>query len=186
MGWTYQHKEKGLPIKDFFINAFDYKNEDGSSGKVVACSSKLGTSYLAYEVSKPDGERAVIGLVCLTAYDHNDYYNFGYKDMSEEMGPNQCDCPEKILKMLTPTTNEYALEWRKNCQETIDKKKSAPKLKAGDIIEFDKPMTFTNGMDYKRLVVESLKPRIFRPEGTYNRVKISKRALESYPFKIVA
>ena len=186
MGWTYMHKEKGLPIKDFFAKQFDYKNEDGGSGKIIACSSKLGTTYLAYKVVGPMGDGETIGIVCLTAYDHKDYYNFGYKDMSENMGPNQYDCPEKILKLLTPTTHKYALEWRKNCQETIDKKKSKPKLKVGDILELEKPMSFTNGQEYKRLVVESLKPRVFRPEGTFTRVKISERALDHKGFKIVA
>lgn len=37
------------------------------------------------------------------------------KNLNEEMGPYESNCPKKILKQLTPTDNEIALEWRKRC-----------------------------------------------------------------------
>lgn len=48
---------------------------------------------------------------------------FLYKDMGETMGPAYTDCPPNILKLLTPTTNEYALQWRKSCFANAMKKK---------------------------------------------------------------
>ena len=35
--------------------------------------------------------------------------------LDETMGPNEASCPETILKLLTPTQNEHALDWRKRC-----------------------------------------------------------------------
>ena len=60
-------------------------------------------------------------MVCLLDYRPNEYYNIGYKDMEESEGPYYYNCPERILKLLTPTSNEYALRWRKKCWERIER-----------------------------------------------------------------
>ncbi len=56
----------------------------------------------------------VFALVCLVRRNpkSTDGHAFGYKDMSESMGPWEDGCPAKILDLLTPTTSEYALDWR--------------------------------------------------------------------------
>ena len=48
-----------------------------------------------------------------------------YKDMDETMIPYYFDAPASLLKKLSPTTNDGALQWRKTCQENIDAKKAA-------------------------------------------------------------
>ena len=40
-----------------------------------------------------------------------------YKDIDETMMPYCFDCPQKILKQLTPTDNEYAKQWRSLCEQ---------------------------------------------------------------------
>lgn len=82
--------------------------------------------YAAIERKSLDGsDRVVSALICLTRVDSKDYYNFYYKDMTESCGPCESQCPMSILKLLTPTDHEYALEWRKRCYAYHESKKSA-------------------------------------------------------------
>lgn len=81
------------------------------------------------------------GLVALTDVKGDD---FSYKDMDESCGPNRYDCPVSILKLLSPTTNENALEWRKKCYDRAMERKMDAKLKKkleklpiGTMIEFE-------------------------------------------------
>jgi hypothetical protein len=96
----------------------------------VLKSSMVGsTYYAAVKRTKFATETApelsnVFAVICLTSTNMKDYYNFAYKDMDENVGPYQCDCPKGILDLLTPTENEYALGWRKQCYENLAAKKN--------------------------------------------------------------
>jgi len=141
MGWTFTNKNQGVSVREFFEKEFN-----GKQGCVIDCAVKgYRTAYLAYECLNEDGTRkSVIGIVCLLGYKPHDYYNFGYKDMSEEMGPCESECPERILKLLTPTTYEWAQQWRDRCWENI-KKRSTVKVKKGDKIKFKDEISFCSG-----------------------------------------
>lgn len=73
-------------------------------------------------------ERETFAVVMLTSVSIKDYFNFAYKLVDETMGPAQRNCPESILKLLSPIDNEWALEWRKNCWENVRKEKEKRKL----------------------------------------------------------
>jgi hypothetical protein len=81
-----------------------------------------------------------------------DYYNFSYKPMTEYVGPCESECPERILKLLTPLNdqndpNNFAREWRKRCEENII---NCQKLNTGNfIIKSKEPLSFTNGSSYQ-------------------------------------
>ena len=64
----------------------------------------------------PENERVTTAVVFLTQVEKGMFY---YKDMSETMGPCYYDCPESILKKLSPTDNEYANEWREQCWQNV-------------------------------------------------------------------
>jgi hypothetical protein len=63
--------------------------------------------YLA--VNEHGNVSAYIVLVNLEEIDNT---NFCYKILHESEGPYASQCPKSILKLLSPTTNEYALKWR--------------------------------------------------------------------------
>ena len=87
----------------------------------------------------PEAERRVIGVVLLTSTNANDYHNFFYKVMDESMGPVESECPESILKLLSPTDSEWANEWRGRCRENAKRKKSPDTLNnlpVGAVIRF--------------------------------------------------
>ena len=86
----------------------------GSKKHKLLKSSMVGTTYYAAVEYTDENEKYVYALVCLTSLNKG---KFLYKDMNETCGPYEIKCPKSILKMLTPTDDEYALDWRKRCQE---------------------------------------------------------------------
>ena len=121
-----------------------YNWEDESRKVEVLKSSMVGSTYYAAvrSFNKENGFECVTAAVCLTSTNNKDYYNFAYKDMDESMGPYKYDCPKGILDLLSPTENEYALEWRKQCYENLKAKRnpnSFNKLPVGTIIKVVMP-----------------------------------------------
>lgn len=86
----------------------------------------------------------VFAMVYLLRYQPGaeDGCDFGYKDIEESMGPVEADCPERILKLLTPTEYPYAQEWRERCWANIERRKL---LRKGNRIRFEDPIRFTDG-----------------------------------------
>ena len=76
-------------------------------------SEKNGFCHFGFEIAQ--GKTEVIAVVVLTSVRNGRY--FGYKDMDESELPFYYNCPESILKLLTPTENANANEWRKRCRE---------------------------------------------------------------------
>lgn len=85
----------------------------------------------------PENERETWAAVFLTSVNMRDYYNFAYKDMSEDMGPYDSQCPLSILNLLSPTENKYANEWRERCRANAKTKNTLGKLPVGTTIEFE-------------------------------------------------
>ena len=116
MGLTYTHKDEGESVKEFFSREFGYANDKRKVSLLDCAVIRLREAYMAFEdVNLVNGTRQVFVVICLLEYRPKDYWNFGYKDMDETMGPCYYNCPEKILRILSPTTNEYAIKWRKKC-----------------------------------------------------------------------
>lgn len=144
----------------------------------------LRTAYIAYETNA-SGKKEVVALVCLLQFSPNDRagYNFGYKDMDETCGPNECDCPERILKLLTPTDHEYAKKWRERCWENIRKRKTRPRLKKGMVIEFTKSIAFNNGVEESVFTVVDPRRLIF--QNRYMKFKLHRSTLRYNEWKVI-
>jgi len=131
-----------------------------ATSKVVR-SSPVGRRvyYAAVErIRIAHGERQVWAVVCLVRYNPTDAegYIFAYNDMEESMGPYECDCPEQILDLLTPTDRQYALQWRARCRENSAARRAKarkPSPRPGQMIVFDEPLSFANGTNFARLEV---------------------------------
>lgn len=107
MGWTFFHVEPGAKSIDIMRKQLD----DGEYGKVIASAQVRNTLYLAYRQNNGD----VYGVVVLTERAKG-YHNFGYKVVSEDMGPCDIDCPTLILDMLSEAPNMWAWNWREKCR----------------------------------------------------------------------
>lgn len=153
MGWTsyVPWRRKANGEIDRKAECDDLLNEEQFT---ILKSNMVGTTYYAAIKTKlkmvdyqlegslglyqtiPEDEQEVWAAVVLTSVQNGTFY---YKDMSEDVGPSDSKCPASILKLLTPTENEYANAWRKRCWENIEKKKdpkSLSNLPIGAVIQF--------------------------------------------------
>ena len=112
----------------------------------------------------PKDEQHTFGVVFLTSVDSKDYYNFSYKDMDETCGPFCYDCPESILKLLSPTTSEFAQKWRDGCRKHRKLRKALNDLPVGSVIEFER-VDGTKRYVKHAPAFQFKKPFWYNPEG---------------------
>lgn len=134
MGWTsynaqyYKNGKVDRKAECDYLNKTEL-NADGTHMLTLLKSAMVGSTYYAAIECKSiadENDRKVFAVIYLTSVDNSDYYNFSYKDMNENCGPYQVECPKSILKLLTPTEHKYAKEWRKRCYEYHANKKKSP------------------------------------------------------------
>ena len=131
MGWTgvfnYPTKADGKPdIKKFLDDSFHWESETNKFS-VLKSSMVSSTYYAAIQKEPKDGSpSSVFAVVTKTSYSSASG-ELCYKDMGEDEGPCEDKCPASILKLLTPTDNEFANGWRERCQANIDIKKAMSK-----------------------------------------------------------
>lgn len=139
MGWTYTNRHTS--IDEFFDNNWKTPNNKYTcigKGSVV----NFREYYRAIRNNETDEVFCFIALIdCKGDGD----FNFGYKDMQDSMHPYVFNCPERILKLLTPTDNEDATAWRNACLERIKQRKEKNEIPTGSIIKFKDTYTFSNG-----------------------------------------
>ena len=112
----------------------------------------------------PKDEQHTFGVVFLTSVDSKDYYNFSYKDMDETCGPFCYDCPESILKLLSPTTCEFAQKWRDGCRKHRKLRKALNDLPVGSVIEIER-VDGTKRYVKHAPAFQFKKPFWYNPEG---------------------
>ena len=81
----------------------------------------------------------------------SDGYVFAYKDLDETAGPFECECPERILRLLDPTDNHAALVWRRRCIRNL--MRGSRKLEDGMQIRLASKMRFTDGYEGKEFFI---------------------------------
>ncbi len=148
MGWLSMKSLDGHRGPREYLDAqFTYEKADRRS-KVLRSTVVQRVYYAAVETTTPKtGAREVWASVCLVKYNPraSDGFIFSYKDMEETMGPYYFACPAAILDLLSPTTNTYALNWRKTCREKAAADKAVrakPLPRPGQIIVFEVPVAF--------------------------------------------
>jgi hypothetical protein len=140
MGWITTHRDKGITNDQWF------QREVIGEGRTIVASSTIKSVY--YAAVREDVTGQVWGLVCLTSRRPNrEFHNFGWKSMTEDMGPNAADAPAKVLDALTETDSEYALEWRAECRANLAHRAALPKVKAGQRVRFSHAMQFSDGVE---------------------------------------
>jgi hypothetical protein len=160
MGWLTMKSLNGHSGPRSYLDAqFTQQHPDAISKVLLSALVGRRVYYAAVEqIRIANGEREVWAVICLVRYNprNSEGYVFGYKDMEESMGPYECDCPEPILDLLTPTDNRHALQWRARCRESA----AARRAKAGNasprpgqVIVFDEPLAFTDGTSFAQLEV---------------------------------
>ena len=108
MGWLFMRDMRGhTSPRAYLDNQFTYAGDDHRLA-VLASSMVGSTYYAACERVEANGDAQVFAVVCLTKHNprSTDGHVFGYKDMTEHMGPCESECPASILDALTDTDSE--------------------------------------------------------------------------------
>lgn len=137
MGTTCSHKPANITATEFLIKNHltwdSHDKETGDKHTVLATSLvNMRELYAAVEHVRADGTREVWCAVLKVSWHPKDHYNCCVKSMSEFEGPYYHNCPEKILKLLTPTDSEWANAWREKCWANVNFKKVVKKV--GDVV----------------------------------------------------
>lgn len=136
--------------KTYLDAQFNYmrQHDDGSitDRRVVASSCPGNRAYYAAVQNHDSGVAGdIYAIICLVRWNPraSDGFCFAYKDMDETMGPCEAECPERILRLLTPTTYEHAIDWRRRCTDNLQLR--ARPIVDGMRIKLPAPITFTDG-----------------------------------------
>jgi hypothetical protein len=119
------------------------------------------TVYLAVQsTDKKTGHSFVFAAVIMIS--NTKKSGFGYKDQTESMGPNQLDCPLRIIRLLSPIGDlphaGFAAEWRARvaAQKTARRERRQQlailqysggwALKVGAVVTLPTPARFRSGI----------------------------------------
>lgn len=107
MGWSYGWPDKGSLVEYLRTKAT----------KVVDSSLRGNNLWMVAEDA--NGERYI--LLCLLdgtpGAPSGDPYRWGYKDISESMGPTEVNCPLRFLEMTPVPDSTFAVGWRDRVRE---------------------------------------------------------------------
>lgn len=85
-------------------------------------STKCGRN-LWLAIRNEEKDESFICLYLISSHDRE----WGYKGISEGMGPNEIDCPLSLLDKTKGENHPYAIEWRKKVREFHAHKKEIAK-----------------------------------------------------------
>ena len=110
MGWT-TIRHSGDVIKDL------YKCMIGHDENFEILEHSLKKNVI-YTETKNKKRNIIYAEVFLYSIKDRE---ISFKGLTEFSGPYNYNCPKKILKMLSPTDDIYALEWRRKCSLSLKK-----------------------------------------------------------------
>jgi len=149
MGWTYAFERPTDP-KAELDGLLTWSDARGRRRVLDSAIVRLRVYYAAVEHIAPDGTRQVWAAVFLVDFRRGaDGLAFGYKDMTEHMGPVESECPERILRRLTPLSDAedpqgWARAWRERCWAHLTARQSR-RLVDGALVKTKGPFVLPSG-----------------------------------------
>lgn len=122
MGWSFEIANRG---RKAFIESLTGAGHFSENYKPLA--HRVVGNHVWQAVRRFDG--VVFISLALIAKERNG--GWGYKGMSEDMGPYYYDCPLVLLAMCTEPLNESAAAWREKVREHHTRKAAVPALVPG-------------------------------------------------------
>ncbi|MCU0690054.1 MAG: hypothetical protein MUF54_01505 [Polyangiaceae bacterium] len=175
MGWSYGWTTRKALVAHLL---------DGSGHPSLTVLRKAETGYghrlwVAFEhkdpTKAPQGQTRFVALFLINGSDLGGngkmaQHGWGYKDMSEESGPYDVDCPLTVLDAAGPDSaaTGYAAEWRQNVRAyhaaRSASRAKAKALKPGDKIRIagtkDNPFTVTSVKPFRGYGASGLRYRL--------------------------
>lgn len=187
MGTITYHKPAGVNAVD---SIKEHCGADWCAKHIIAETATRESVFLVGRFHEPESEvyipdadgyvRAL--LVFKLSLAPREYYNFGYKDMTETMGPYGCEAPLSIIAQCSPLKDligpepkysslRSAREYRARCARTAACKAAKRSLKPGNTITLPEALSF-GGISCQRFTVERARLRgqrgistVFRAEN---------------------
>ena len=139
MGWLFSDQSKSDMIKE--VTQGWENTETGAKTTCLAKAIRGKSLWTVFQKITPaangsfDAERFIV-LFLMEKQDGM----WGYKDVSEDMGPCEVDCPLSYLDKVTAPTNEYSRLWRIKVR-THHRLNRIPKLRAGNLVRLREGLT---------------------------------------------
>jgi hypothetical protein len=150
MGWLYQNEPVADPVAELTaLNNFDGHTR---TWLVLAAARVANTVYMAVKsTDKATAQSYVFAAVIL--FSNTQKNGFGYKSMDESVGPCQCACPDRIMRVLSPIADipnpGYAADWRARVAQRKNEKRRQharrQSLRIGSIVTLPSPANFPGG-----------------------------------------
>lgn len=173
MGWTY-FASNGRDTVTLLKREHECENEYGtwqwldhaSKGSVVYALIKFTPKRESTDkiyVHDDDGSYRFV-TVFLTSRRGEPGYDFGYKDITETMGPCERGCPQRLLNLASPFQPDYTgygRQWRDDCRAKRQAENSnrAKRPKPGQIFRTHTPVTFTDGSSHSEFTCVQVQRR---------------------------
>lgn len=151
MGWLYHRDPVDDPL-GYLMAKYNY-DCDTHTLQTLDGARAGNTVYLAVKsTDKKTGRSFVLAAVILIS--NTKKYGFGYKDQDEVMGPCECDCPQRIMRLLSPLADlpriGYAAEWRAHVaarhNEQRQRRDRRQALRVGAILLLPAAVRFSGGI----------------------------------------
>jgi hypothetical protein len=183
MGWLFHRDPIDDPLAYLTAN---YNYDCDTHTLQTLDGARVGnTVYLAVRTSdKKTGRSFVFAAVILIRNTKKD--GFGYKDQTESMGPNEYDCPQRIMRLLSPVADipnpSFSAYWRAHVAAHHDERRRRRQrrnsLRVGNIVTLPDAVRFSGGITARSFRVAHFRRRtpvfeaLDRP-GFYCRLRVA-------------
>jgi hypothetical protein len=176
MGWTFM-PSRGRDRAEIIRDQLNWEN-DTFTDKVLDLAVVGTTVYLlicrtpkaAWEPSTiyvNDADGTFRWIAVFLTRKAREAYDFGYKDLSECMGPVEASCPRRLIAAASPLRNpdpavegNYAARWRQKCLDrSTAKARRKTELVPGATIRLSRALDFADGHRGDLFIVEVVKRR---------------------------
>lgn len=164
MGWLYRDEPIDDPLA--YLKAKYNYDCDTHTLQTLDGARVRNTVYLAVRSTvKKTGRPFVFAAVILIS--NTKKWGFGYKDQDEAMGPCQCDCPLRIIRLLSPIADlphaGYAAEWRARVAGHHDEQRQRRQLRnslsVGSIVKLPAATRVSGGITAREFRVARYRRR---------------------------
>jgi hypothetical protein len=113
MGWLFQRDPVDDPVA-YLMAKYHYDCDTHTLQTLDGARAGRAVYLAVRSTIKETGHSYVFAAVILISNTKKD--GFGYKDQDESMGPNECTCSQRIMRLLSPLADlphaGYAAQWR--------------------------------------------------------------------------
>jgi hypothetical protein len=164
MGWLCQRDPVDHPLT-YLMAKYNYDCETHTLQTLDGARAG-NTVYLAIRsTDKNTGRSFVFAAVIPIRNTKKD--GFGYKEQDEGMGPHQYDCPQRIMRLLSPIADlphaRYTADWRAGVAAWNDENRKRQQrrnsLRVGHIVTLPDAVRFSDGITARSFRVAHFRRR---------------------------